>query len=251
MCRMLAYSGAISDADNTLREFRHLAERGMVLPGASLGHKDGWGIVCYDSGMPKELGKQTSNAMADESYVRALNETSKLHPNLLLAHLRKASPGVAISLENTQPLQHGPWSFAHNGTIWSPSFMHGDGHSDSSMFFEKLLGNIKSKSEPDKLDQKILKAVVTLRGLIVNHPDSKGRTYSSITFMLSDGNSLWVLRDFNDRRDEEYYTMHYLQSHDCILFCQEQIIPGNWKSLDNKSMAIVDSERNLEIIERL
>lgn len=244
---MLAYSGAISNADSTLREFRQLAERGMAPAGESLGHKDGWGIVCYANGLPKEIGKLAANAATDELYVNALNKASSLRPSVLLAHLRKASPGVAISLENTQPLQHSPWSFAHNGTIWSPSFMRGDGSSDSMIFFEKLLGNIQDRSDSDKMNQRILKAVVKLRGIILDHPDSEGRTYTSITFILSDGTSLWVLRDYNDSSDDKYYTMHYLQSAGCILFCQEKIIPGNWKSLDNKSMAIVDSNRNLVV----
>ena len=251
MCRMLAYSGAIRDADTTLGKFRHLAETGMAPPGESPGHKDGWGILGYVDGLPTELGKRAANAQADELYVNALDKASSLRPSLLLAHLRKASPGVAKTLDNTQPLQHGSWSFAHNGTIWSPTFMPSNGHSDSIVFFEKLLEKIQDRSDPDKTNQRILKAVVKLRKFIVDHPDSKGRTYTSITFILSDGNSLWVLRDYSDSSDEKYYTMRYLESADSILFCQEKIITGNWKSLDNKSMAIVDPERNLEIVECL
>ena len=248
MCRMLAYSGTTSDADNILRKFRELAERGMAPPGESLGHKDGWGIVCYDHSIPKELGRRPSNAMEDELYTNALNQTSRLRPNLLLAHLRNASPGVAISLENTQPLHRGSWSFAHNGTIWAPPFMQNNGPSDSVIFFEKLLENFQDRLDSDKLNQRILSAVVKLRELITDHPDSERRTYTSITFILTNGESLWVLRDFNDSSDEEYYTMHYLQSASWILFCQEKIIPGDWKSLDNKSMAIFDPEGKLEIV---
>ena len=249
MCRMLAYSGTIDDANGTLREFRRLAEEGQAPAGECLGHKDGWGIVCYDKGMPKELGRRTGNAMANEQYLDASKEAVKLRPRILLAHLRKASPGIEISLENTQPLQRGSWSFAHNGTIWSPSFKRSSRQSDSVIFFEKLLENIQRRSDSDTLDQRILKEVKQLRKMIVDNPDSKGRTYTSITFILSDGNSLWVLRDCNNDRDEDYYTMHYVRSADCILFCQQKIIPGNWKSIENKRMGIVNRENELDIVE--
>jgi hypothetical protein len=116
---------------------------------------------------------------------------------------------------------------------------------------EKLLENIQRRSDSNTLDQIILKEVKQLRKMTIDNPDSKGRTYTSITFILSDGNSLWVLRDHNDDRDEDYYTMHYLHSADCILFCQQKIIPGNWKSIENKRMAIVDRENELDIVECL
>ena len=251
MCRMLAYSGTIDDANGTLKEFRRLAEEGKAPPGAVLGHKDGWGIICYAKSIPKELGRRTGNAMVDELYVSASKEAARLRPRILVAHLRKASPGMEISLENTQPLQRGSWSFAHNGTIWSPTFRRSSGHSDSVIFFEKLLENIQRQSDSDTMDQKILKEVKQLRKIIVDNPDSKGRTYTSVTFILSDGNSLWILRDYSDDRDEDYYTMHYLHSRDCILFCQQKIIPGNWKSIDNKRMAIVNNENELDVVECL
>ena len=189
--------------------------------------------------------------MIDEQYLDAAKEAVRLRPRILLAHLRKASPGMGISLENTQPLQRGSWSFAHNGTVWSPSFKRSSRQSDSVVFLEKLLENIQRRSDSNTLDQIILKEVKQLRKMTIDNPDSKGRTYTSITFILSDGNSLWVLRDHNDDRDEDYYTMHYLHSADCILFCQQKIIPGNWKSIENKRMAIVDRENELDIVECL
>jgi hypothetical protein len=59
---------------------------------------------------------------------------------------------------------------------------------------------------------------------------------------------LYALRDFNEEQDENYYTMYYLQSTDCVLFCQQQITPGDWKSLDNRSMVAVGPEKDLEVV---
>lgn len=247
MCRILAFSGNI-DANGALREFRCLAEEGNPPPGELPGHKDGWGIICYADGILRELGRQPTNAMTDDLYVNASNEAARICPKILIAHLRKASPGIGISLENTQPFQSDSWSFAHNGTIWSPKFRRCNGESDSKILFEKLLKEIQKKSDSETMDHGILKAVMQLRKAVLDNPDSKGRTYTSMTFVLSDGTSMWVLRDYNDPHDEEYYTMHYLHSRDSILFCQQQIIPGNWESLDNNSMAIVDRENNINIV---
>jgi len=251
MCRMLAYSGTIDDAGSALREFRRLAEEGSVPVGVSSGHKDGWGILCYEKDRPKELGRRTGNAASDELYVNAINEAARVLPRILLVHLRKASPGVSISLENTQPFQRSSWVFAHNGTIWSPKFKRDSGRSDSVIFFENLLENIQRRPDSEMMNQRILKEVKQLRKMIVANPDANGRTYTSITFILSDGNSLWVLRDYSDDRDGDYYTMYYLRSSDGTLFCQQKIIPGNWKTLENKRMAIVNQENELEIAECL
>jgi predicted glutamine amidotransferase len=245
---MLAYSGGLDDTNDVLREFRILVDKGNVPRGAPPGHKDGWGITCYADGTLKELRRQPTNAITDELYVTASNEAARIKPKILIAHLRKASPGIGISLENTQPLRRDSWSFAHNGTVWSPSFRRKNGQSDSIVFFEKLLESIQSKSDSGKMHERIANSVMQLRKSILDNPDSNGKTYTSITFILSDGKSLYVLRDFNEEQDENYYTMYYLQSTDCVLFCQQQITPGDWKSLDNRSMAAVGPKKDLEIV---
>ncbi len=246
---MLAYSGGLYDPSDALREFRILADKGNVPRGASPGHKNGWGITCYADGSLKELGRQPTNAMTDELYQTASNEAARIKPQILIAHLRKPSPGIdTISLENTQPLQRDSWTFAHNGTIWSPNFRRKNGQSDSIVFFEKLLENTQNKSESHKLHERIANSVMQLRQNLLDNPDSNGKTYSSITFILSDGKSLYVLRDFKEEKEENYYTMYYLQSTDCVLFCQQQITPGDWKLLGNRNLAVVDPKNDLKII---
>jgi predicted glutamine amidotransferase len=90
---MLAYSGGFYDTNYVLREFRILVDKGNVSRGASPGHKDGWGIICHADGTLKELGRQPTNAIADELYVTACNEAARIKPKILIAHLRKASGG--------------------------------------------------------------------------------------------------------------------------------------------------------------
>jgi predicted glutamine amidotransferase len=252
MCRMFAFSGDYDDTPMILQEFRTLAQAGKVLPGVSPGHKDGWGITCYLNGALKELGRHPTDAMADERYTMACEETARMRPRILIAHLRKASRGMETSLTNTQPLRWDSWTFGHNGTIWSPAFRRKNGESDSIAFLERLMSLVQAKRDSNALHQTIAESVRQIRRAIQENPDSMGRTYSSLTFVLSDGRSLYVLRDFSegfkDRDYEDYYTMHYLKSPNYVLFCQEQLISGDWRPLTNKTMAIVSPNGDLEIV---
>jgi hypothetical protein len=54
---------------------------------------------------------------------------------------------------------------------------------------------------------------------------------------LSDGKSIYAVRDFADRKNEDYYTMYYSALEDGIVFCQEKIIESNWVSIPNRTLA--------------
>lgn len=85
----------------------------------SLGHKDGWGIVHFDRGMPIYLDRQPTDAFQDKRYVEALERmNSLLVSGVLLAHLRRRSVG-AVSMENTLPFIHKVWAFVQNGTVYN------------------------------------------------------------------------------------------------------------------------------------
>jgi predicted glutamine amidotransferase len=157
---------------------------------------------------------------------------------IVLAHLRKASSGT-ISLENTQPHISGKWSFGHNGTVYSPAFNTGTVQSDSRTVLDRLVRAI-DKSGPMPIERVIAKNVQRIREDILRDPDRKGRTYSSLTFMLSNGESLYVLRDFTE--EEDYYTMYYYVVPNGAVFCQEKIWSAPWKPLENRKLATVNQE---------
>ena len=170
---MLAYSGDYDDTPRTLEKFRRLAEVGKVLQGVSPGHKDGWGITCYINGTLKELGRRPTDAMADERYTTASKEAARIRPQILIAHLRKASPGMEKSLPNTQPLRWDSWTFGHNGTIWSPAFGRKNGQSDSIAFLERLMSLAQAKRDSDSMHQAIAESIMQIRRAIQDNPDSQ------------------------------------------------------------------------------
>jgi predicted glutamine amidotransferase len=244
---MLSVVGAFADRRELLFRFRELAATGKVSERSKPGHRDGWGIICYEDGMPKYLGRSTADATKDECYVVACDLLAGVkHPGVMMGHLRKASFGDR-SIENTQPFLHGKWSFAHNGTIWSTDYRRDNGRSDSVIFFERLLKAVEAGSPILTVEDAITNMVRKARSEMVHNPDEMGRAYSSLTFIMSDGTSLYALRDFANQRDADYYTLHYLRTADAIIFCQERIIEGEWKPIPNKSLASVDSQGCLNV----
>jgi predicted glutamine amidotransferase len=248
MCRITAIMGEYSGRQEFLLAFRELAVTGKVSVKSKpkSGHRDGWGLICYD-GSPKYLGRSPEDASSDEGYRAACDSLAGVHhPTIVMAHLRKASFGVR-SLENTQPFLRGKWSFAHNGTIYSPKFREGDAASDTAVLFDRLMIAIENKDPSASPESTILETVRNIRNEIMNNPDDSGKTYSSLTFLMSNGVSLYALRDFASQSDTDYYTLHYLHVDHAMILCQEQIIPGEWKSIPNKSLATVDSQSNIQI----
>lgn len=63
--------------------------------------------------------------------------------------------------------------------------------------------------------------------------------------MLSDGESLYVLRDFTG--EEDYYTMYYFEPPSGAVFCHERIWSAPWKPLGNRKLAIVNQDGRIRI----
>ena len=243
MCRMMAIIGDSSiKKSDLLLKFRCLSTCGKVRTNARPGHEDGWGVLSYRNNSPEYLGRSTEPAWKNGEYGLACERITDMN-RIVLAHLRKASPGD-VSLQNTQPLTSGKWSFGHNGTVYSPNFNTGGVQSDSRVLLDKLVRAIQESGDAP-IERLIGKNVGQLREDILRQPDEKGRTYSSLTFMLSDGESLYVLRDFTE--EENYYTMYYFELPSGAVFCQEKISSASWKPLGNRKLAIVNREGETRI----
>lgn len=75
-------------------------------------HPHGWGIGWWDRhGIQVRRG--TMPAHEDDAFVAAAREARS---EIVIAHVRDASVGSVVQA-NTHPFEHGPWLFAHNGTI--------------------------------------------------------------------------------------------------------------------------------------
>ncbi|GMQ86180.1 MAG: class II glutamine amidotransferase [Acidimicrobiia bacterium] len=88
---------------------------------------DGWGIAHREGDRPAVI-KSTDPAFADHRFAEAATSVSS---DSVIAHIRAATVG-GVAERNTHPFTHGPWSFAHNGTI--PGIEHVATHLDLGRF---------------------------------------------------------------------------------------------------------------------
>jgi predicted glutamine amidotransferase len=242
---MITIIGNSSLRRDLLLKFRCLSVCGKVGRNARPGHEDGWGIVSYKNGLPEYVGKSIEPAWRDRKYELA-TENIAGEDRIILGHLRKASFG-SVSLENTQPLVSAKWSFAHNGTIYSPTFTTDNHQSDSRTLFGRLVEAIEARESSVSVQSAITDGMERIREEIRSNPDERDRTYSSLTFVLSDGDSVYVMRDFESDQDRDYYTMFYRESAGAVIFCQEEIWDWQWKSLGNKQLATVNRAGTLKL----
>lgn len=216
MLAVMPKKGSFVDAD-LVRSFRKLASCGLVKPGRKPGHSDGWGIVAWKEGSPFYLAREPSDAWTDPKYERTCNviEESKISSPLIV-HLRKASIG-SKTVENTHPFVIDDWAFAHNGTIRKQNLRV---KTDSQWFFESLMKERKLSN--GDLMMALRKQIDSVR---------KAFRYSSLTFLLSNGEDFFAYRDCSD--DENYYSMFFTETRNSIILCQERFFDSNWSELGN------------------
>lgn len=217
MCRMMGIVAPHGVDPELLARFRQQA-RGMVTPGESPGHADGWGIVHYDGDRPTYAGRSTGDAMTDPLYPAAVDALRKRRPaGPLLAHVRKASAGARV-LDDTHPFTSGRWAFCHNGTVWG---FAPEGQSDSRALFAALLRDIERGRTPREAFRALVDEVSCLR-------------FTSLTCLLTDGRTLWGLRKAGNVDEEcrddacspEYYTLGVARIGDQTVVSQEHEFLG-------------------------
>jgi len=241
---MIAVYGIPDRQKDLFSAFKRLSETGAVPARAkTAGHKDGWGILIYHVGKPRYLGREPNDPLKGSGYDRAVEDIETVRPQIIIGHLRKASFG-GNSIENTQPFLDSEWSFAHNGTIYSPGLKRVGTENDSRAYFRNLLNRLPSSNVESALADTVKK----LRRDITDRSDESRRTYSSLTCLLSDGKSIYALRDFSDEAERSYYTMYYSLLQDGIVFCQEKIIEGTWEDIPNRTLAAFHPGENVRLV---
>jgi predicted glutamine amidotransferase len=212
---MLALTGYVTTVKDILVQFQPLCIHGKCID--STGHRDGWGIGYYNDSIT--LVKKAECAVDSAEYqktVEAINDDVRI----LLAHVRKASPGTRITDKEAHPFQKNNFLFCHNGSI-----LQQDGSPlrelDSIVYFKKILET-------------------SLKNAVQHFWDF---TYTSLTCLLTDGATVWAYRDCTEKKD--YYTLYYLQTEMFVLFCSEPLIKGEWVLLKNRELVTVFPDRSV------
>lgn len=213
-------------------------------------HPDGTGLAHY-VGCKPVVEKQPIAAHEDWEFAA---EARSAHSHLFVAHVRHATRGVPRP-ENTQPFSHGSLVFAHNGTI--------DGLEDLPASSGLLLGDTDSERYFALLRHHIGKAQNALTGIrdavewIIENC-----TYTSLNFLLADGNSLYALRlpekeGLYFRRLEANEDLCGFSSHgtraesrhhsEAVLFASEEIDTArSWRELEPGTLVVAHRDLRVE-----
>ena len=233
----------------------------------SLRNPHGWGIAWFDE---KEWHLYKEPCPLFESIIAKEFIRDWIRGKIIISHVRLSSCGK-IKKENTHPWLYKGWAFAHNGTIddvreleklISDEYKDFKGETDSERLFHLIVQEINNLEDPvegiKSAVEKLLKNNIS---------------FSSLNFLLSDGNKLYALRYATKSLD--YYTLYYIErpKEGCDLeklsqetqqlikmklaYGERAIIIASekmsdepyWKEIPNKHLVIVDSELDIKIID--
>lgn len=205
MCRMYGFLAtaptelecSLVDAQNALMAQSDRDRRGRR-------NADGWGIAQWgNTGV--EVIKSTSPAFADRGFAEV---AARVSSRTVMAHVRAATVGD-VAERNTHPFTHGPWAFAHNGTI--DTFEHvatrldtgpfgrATGETDSELVFLRTLNTMADHGlDPEAPAQSLEPIVELLAGTVLELVDAAVRSGTGeqpkLNFLLSDGRHLAATR---------------------------------------------------------
>jgi predicted glutamine amidotransferase len=224
MCRMMGVVSRGPVYYDLFEEFADLATQGMGPTGApdERGHKDGWGLACFqngrltvhvrDSGCATEASKYYGNAWK----VAKLNiERARGQSLIVMGHLRRANAPGLVAQKFAHPFLEErdgkTWLFQHNGSLVNDP---GEPETiDSQILFRCLLDHLHDGEHED-----IANATRAVRQTAIR--DYGG--FTGLNFMLSDGRALHTFRDF--QTNGQYYTLYLDNFGEMVVVASEPIL---------------------------
>lgn len=206
----------------------------------------GWGLAGYEYRGQRAPWVVKETCPAPDSGRREPLTGKALSP-IYIGHVRYATHGK-ISRTNTHPFVHGPWIFAHNGTIDKPQTLLKEldeehraavlGDTDSEVAFHRLLQAI------DDASGDVAAAVAAVAAKI---PDDL------FNFLLADGRNLYAYRQgiglhYVDRpaggetlRGQERNVRTLLESkalfaERALVVCSQPLTRENWVDIPNRHL---------------
>ncbi len=259
MCRLLGVSLPVGAAAEPgwLDAFAGLADTGIVSPGSTPGHRDGWGVAGMADGVPVVVDRERGSILADPArYATARDAALARRLDPLIVHLRKASPGLAVTRDNAHPFRIGGALFAHNGSLRHPGRLPVrdpdviGGTTDSERWFAFLM-EAAAAAPPAGFSGALADAVRAAR----TYTDA-----SSWTFLLARGARLYAYREAREDAypPEDEPPGECLRTHGlslapvagvCVACSEPLPAPaGPWEPVANREMVVLEHGR---IVERL
>ena len=233
MCRLLGWAtrtpvtlhGLLGDDD--LVDFTEL----------SVKHGDGWGVA-RATGEGVKVHKRPDAARASRSF----GLWSRTHAtDLGMAHLRWATMGLGVGIENTHPFTDGRVAFAHNGSVLSPASLDGlidpalarlrRGTTDSERYFLAVLTRLACGATPQEALRDTVEEI------------SRTSPFTSLNCLLLTPDELVALCHYDpdgplEDKDPEYYRLRYRVTDDAVVVCSSGWGTG-WQELANGDLLVV------------
>lgn len=198
------------------------------------GHHDGWGMAAYvRKDFPEYLERQPHSVTQDvEHFKKAAVAVQHSKASVAMVHFRKISVGEP-KISNTHPFLYQEWSFCHNGTIFDSDHiplksLKPGGGTDSERFFLYLMEHL----DPEDPQASIRKSIGEIK---------KGFKFTSLTFLLSDGKTIYAYRDL-DPQFQDYYTLYTANVDGSRIVCSEPLteITPRWEALPNETLLAIN-----------
>ena len=229
MCRLLAFT---SRERRTFYDVVGSDFENFVALSAE--HKDGWGIG-YEGEVIKDINP------ANESEL--LTQTGKsLETEGELFHLRLASKGITINIDNNHPFTHGTTTFMHNGTIRPAS-------SIEHLVDADLLAQLTSTTDSERYFFAILTAAKKI-GLIeaiaaTVKEIASTADYSAINSITLTPDFLIAVCQFNVAEQSEWtvpfhYELRFAKEDGAIKVASTGWGHDDWTPLTNGKMLVVN-----------
>ena len=224
MCRMMGVVSRGPVYYDLFEEFADLATQGMCPIGApdERGHKDGWGLACFQNGALTVHMRDAGCAADASKYYGTAWKIAKLNIErapgkslIVMGHLRRASVAGLVAQKYSHPFVEErdgvTWAFQHNGSLVNGP--EEKGKIDSQVLFESLLNRIEGRAHED-----VAKATRSVRDEAIE----KYGGFTGLNFMLSDGQSLHLYRDF--QTNGQYYTLYLDNLGEMVVSASEPIL---------------------------
>jgi predicted glutamine amidotransferase len=233
MCRLLGWATRIPVTLHGLLGEEDL----LAFTELSAKHGDGWGVArATDAGV--KVHKRPDTARGSRSF----GAWARTHAgDLGLAHLRWATMGLSIGIENTHPFTDGRIAFAHNGSVLAPASLDRlvapqvarlrRGTTDSERYFLAVLTRISDGATPQE----------ALRDTV----DEIARTsaFTSLNCLLMTPDELVAMCRYDpdgplEDTDPEYYRLRYRVTDDAVVVSSSGWGRG-WQELANGELLTV------------
>lgn len=209
-------------------------------------HGDGWGLAWYEGHDRLQEDKAPEPAHTSPAFSKLL---ATIATDALIGHVRWATPGFALCMENTHPFTRKQLAFAHNGAVApneaieeliAPRLRESiTGDTDSERYFLALLSAFE-KSAP-------IETLCTLLNTLRQRLQS-----TSLNCLLLTPETLYAVCDFDPhaplaRKEPDYFHLQYRITQDAVVIGSTGLNHGHgWKTLKNGQMLLV-SRGTLEV----